>query len=286
MEKLKNWLEKGSLPGDHYELLGLAQFTDDTESVVAAVRKTTKFLHQYQNHKNASFVQHARKLQLLCATAGHTFADVEKWRFYDDGLMKRLSDEFCERKPPVDPRTWLCESQNIASHRLDEVTQFISAQTIVQPATTSTVNGVTTNTSNTSSQRELPFVIQNYEVFERLGEGGIGVVYKARHRRLDKLVAIKFLRNQYSTDASAAARFHREMKAIGKLDHQNIVRATDAGEFGDSKFLVMDSIFKKSFGVKGHLRCLSFATSFCKQRSVCSMLTRRDLYIGISSRPT
>ena len=72
--------------------------------------------------------------------------------------------------------------------------------------------------------------IGQYELLAKLGEGGMGTVYKALHRKLEKIVALKVLPAERMKDTNAVERFEREMKAVGKLDHPNIVRATDAGE--------------------------------------------------------
>ncbi|MEX0586821.1 MAG: protein kinase, partial [Pirellulales bacterium] len=72
--------------------------------------------------------------------------------------------------------------------------------------------------------------LRDYQLLEKLGEGGMGAVYKARHERLDKIVAIKVLPAERMQDAAAVARFQREMRAVGHLEHPNIVRAMDAGE--------------------------------------------------------
>ena len=73
-----------------------------------------------------------------------------------------------------------------------------------------------------------------YELIEKLGQGGMGAVWKARHTKLDKLVALKILPPHLMTDENAVARFAREMKAVGKLEHPHIVRAMDAGEAAGS----------------------------------------------------
>ncbi|MDA1054040.1 MAG: protein kinase [Planctomycetota bacterium] len=83
--------------------------------------------------------------------------------------------------------------------------------------------------------------LDDYELLDRLGHGGMGQVYRARHRRLDRIVAVKLLAD-HRLDAAAATRFHREMQAVGKLDHPNIVRALDAREENDVPFLVMEYV--------------------------------------------
>ena len=68
----------------------------------------------------------------------------------------------------------------------------------------------------------------------------MGRVFRARHVRLDRLVALKVLPSDRFADVAAVARFEREMKAVGRLDHPNIVRAHDAGEADGVHFLVME----------------------------------------------
>jgi serine/threonine protein kinase len=87
-----------------------------------------------------------------------------------------------------------------------------------------------------------PFVLGQYHVEAKIGQGGMGMVYRARHAHLKKLVAIKLLPPDCTDDLAAVARFQREMEAIGRLDHQHIVRATDAGKTDDVPFLVMELV--------------------------------------------
>jgi serine/threonine protein kinase len=79
-----------------------------------------------------------------------------------------------------------------------------------------------------------------YELLAKLGEGGMGVVYKARHTRLEKLFALKLLGEKLDDSPGLRERFHREVLAAGKLNHPNIVQATDAGDHEGRPFLVME----------------------------------------------
>jgi WD40 repeat protein/serine/threonine protein kinase len=81
-----------------------------------------------------------------------------------------------------------------------------------------------------------------YRLLEKLGQGGMGTVYRARHVKLDRVVALKVLPKHRMSDDRAVSRFEREMKAVGRLDHPNIVRATDAGELDGTPFLVMEYV--------------------------------------------
>lgn len=85
-------------------------------------------------------------------------------------------------------------------------------------------------------------LIRDYELLDILGRGGMGVVYRARHVKLDRIVAVKVLSKKALHDDSMVERFEREMQAVGKLDHANIVRAHDAGEFDGLHYLVMEYV--------------------------------------------
>jgi serine/threonine protein kinase/formylglycine-generating enzyme required for sulfatase activity len=81
-----------------------------------------------------------------------------------------------------------------------------------------------------------------YELLGKLGHGGMGAVYKARHTFLGELVAIKVLNPDLVEHPEARARFLREMQAAGKLKHPNIVRALDAEQIGTVLVLVMEYV--------------------------------------------
>ncbi len=86
------------------------------------------------------------------------------------------------------------------------------------------------------------FVISNYRVIDQLGKGGMSIVYKAEHTRLKRIVAVKILQVEGVSQREATRRFIRESEAVGKLDHPNIVRATDAGTEGDTWYIAMEYI--------------------------------------------
>jgi serine/threonine protein kinase len=88
--------------------------------------------------------------------------------------------------------------------------------------------------------------LRDYELLEKVGEGGMGVVYKARHTKMDRLVAIKLLSRKCLRDPQAIARFERETRTVGLLDHPHIVRAFDAGEASERHFLVLEYLDGKN----------------------------------------
>ncbi len=85
-------------------------------------------------------------------------------------------------------------------------------------------------------------ILGQYRLLAKLGQGGMGTVYKALHTALEKIVAVKVLPAHPMRDDHAIQRFKREMKAVGKLEHPNIVRAMDAGQVDDTHFLVMEYV--------------------------------------------
>ena len=84
--------------------------------------------------------------------------------------------------------------------------------------------------------------IGNYELLERIGCGGMGEVYRARHVLLDKIVAIKVLPEAFAEDELAVRRFERELRLIGNMSHPNIVQALGAEQIDGNLLLVMEFI--------------------------------------------
>lgn len=84
--------------------------------------------------------------------------------------------------------------------------------------------------------------IGNYDVLDRLGAGGMGTVFKARHRRMKRVVALKVLPRTLAQDATFLQRFQREVETIARLHHPNIVMAFDADEAEIGPFLAMEYV--------------------------------------------
>jgi serine/threonine protein kinase len=85
-------------------------------------------------------------------------------------------------------------------------------------------------------------VLDEYVLLDEIGAGGMGCVYKAIHRRMKRIVALKTIAPAALNDSAAVRRFEREMQAVAQLEHPNIVTAHDAGQAGDVHFLVMQFI--------------------------------------------
>ncbi len=85
-------------------------------------------------------------------------------------------------------------------------------------------------------------VLGNYVVLDKLGQGGMGTVYKAHHRRMDRVVALKLLPRSAKRSPDLVKRFQQEVRAAAKLSHPNIVTSHDADEERGSYFLVMEYV--------------------------------------------
>ncbi len=89
---------------------------------------------------------------------------------------------------------------------------------------------------------ELAPLFPQYEVVELIGRGGMGAVYKARQRGLDRMAAIKILPTEASSDPAFAERFTREARALARLSHAGIVNIYDSGQSGGLYYFVMEYV--------------------------------------------
>ena len=97
-------------------------------------------------------------------------------------------------------------------------------------------------------------VVGNYQVLDRLGQGGMGTVYKARHRRMRRVVAIKILSRDVAKSENFVKRFQREVEAVARLSHPNIIMAHDADEADVGNFLVMEFVSGRDLATEVHER--------------------------------
>ncbi len=110
-----------------------------------------------------------------------------------------------------------------------------------------------------------------YEILEIIGTGGMAVVYKARCHRLNRLVAIKILKDEFSGDEEFRRRFRAEGEAVAMLSHPNIVQVYDVSSSDNANFIVMELIdgislkqYMEKKGVLNWKETLHFAMQICK----------------------
>jgi serine/threonine protein kinase len=102
---------------------------------------------------------------------------------------------------------------------------------------------------NTSSKSAMQ-TIGNYELLEKVAEGGMGSVWRARHTETGQIVAIKIMPAHMASNPTLLRRFEQEFRAASRLDHPNIVRALDYGDTGNTPYLVMEFVEGESLGQK------------------------------------
>ena len=110
-----------------------------------------------------------------------------------------------------------------------------------------------------------------YEILEMIGSGGMAVVYKARCHRLNRLVAIKILKDEFAMDEEFRRRFHAEGEAVAMLSHPNIVQVYDVSSSDSANYIVMELIdgislkqYMEKKGVLNWKETLHFSMQICK----------------------
>ena len=131
-------------------------------------------------------------------------------------------------------------------------------------------------------------LLGRYEVIEKIGEGGMSVVYKAKDRLLNRYVAIKILRPEFIKDEQFVENFRRESQAAAGLSHPNIVSVYDVGKEGNIHFIVMELIDGKSLSQvieeKGKLDYKE-AISIAKQVASALSLAHKNQIIHRDVKP-
>jgi tRNA A-37 threonylcarbamoyl transferase component Bud32 len=113
---------------------------------------------------------------------------------------------------------------------------------VTEPAGPHGTKIVSTPPANAPTPEEIAKFFPQLEIIERLGRGGMGVVYKARQPRLNRLVALKILAPEREKDPAFAGRFEKEAQALARLSHPNIVTVHDFGQAGGMYYLLMEFV--------------------------------------------
>jgi serine/threonine-protein kinase len=146
-----------------------------------------------------------------------------------DALNSELSaEEVCAHEPELVAAVKAClnDCQNVAT-----LIEHVFPTTPVAALTTARPDA-----------DETPPTVPGYELFEVLGRGGMGVVYRARHVKLDRVVALKMLLSGEFASAMERARFLREAKAVAALQHPNVVEIYEVGDVGGRAYFSMEFI--------------------------------------------
>lgn len=97
---------------------------------------------------------------------------------------------------------------------------------------------------------QLPRDFAHFELEEEIGRGGMGVVYKARQKDLDRTVAVKMILDSYLASEEHVRRFHEEARAAARVEHSNIVHIHEVGQWNDQHYFVMEYIEGASLAEK------------------------------------
>ncbi len=139
----------------------------------------------------------------------------------------------------------LCSSGLMSDSALGQLRQFETATSNADSIAESLVEqGVLTGwqASVILDQRPDPLLVDRYTILDVLGSGGMGVVFKALHKSMDRVVALKMLPPELVDSQDKVTRFKREMKAAARLSHPNVVTVFDASETDGSHFLAMEYV--------------------------------------------
>jgi serine/threonine-protein kinase len=98
------------------------------------------------------------------------------------------------------------------------------------------------------NNRSQGLIVGRYIILDRIGSGSMGRVYKAHHIMMDRVVALKIIAPEIASNERVVARFQREMKLVGRLDHPNVVRAFDADQIQKVLYIVMEYVPGHSLG--------------------------------------
>ncbi|HVW01628.1 MAG TPA: bifunctional serine/threonine-protein kinase/formylglycine-generating enzyme family protein, partial [Planctomycetaceae bacterium] len=187
-----------------------------------------------------------------CPGCQETLRDLRPQDWLTQGLARAnaqpLSPEATERIESVISRLKLnSPARDVRTTMMDAVPSDTSTGAVSQTPS----NGLS---AAQTVQLEAGATLGNYVIRQQLGSGGMGAVFLAWHRRMDRLVALKVLAPQLVQDPASQQRFEREVRALARLSHPNIVAAHDADEADGVHFLVMEYVAGRDLSAIVHDR--------------------------------
>src|SRR5262245_32213092 len=179
-------------------------------------------------------------------SAEELLAEYPQISAHSESALELIYTEFLERQDlgqETNPHDWIARFPQWRSD-LEEL--FLIHQHVSESAVT-----ISKNSSRRPASVAMPpagmglpgkTVVGDYELLEEIGRGGMGVVHRARHLSLDRIVALKLIRFGGAATQDELARFRREAESTARLLHPNIVQIFDSGELNGCPFLSMEYV--------------------------------------------
>ncbi len=224
-------------PPNHYRLLGIALFEQDRAAIERAAQQRSIYLRALATGGQAPLVE---KLIAEVAAAKACLLAPEKKASYDHNVRLILKARPVALKPPPPP-TSQAPTAVASSTGAPGLPAAVATVPLTPPP--GRAKGATADMSQQPTDVWSGIAqLGEYKLLEKLGEGGMGAVYKAMHTKLGRVVALKILSRERVWDDRVVARFEREMRAAGAVDHPNVVHATDAREVDGIRLLAMEFV--------------------------------------------
>jgi serine/threonine protein kinase len=248
-------------PPNHYRLLGIPQFESDHDVIDTAANRQLAHIRTYQSGKYAEISQ---RILNEISRARVTLLNDHARDEYNAKLGKRAkaqaaaagpsaknSDPWPEGKVPssvIELRQCLVATEIVSERDFESVVEKLPPQS--KPADPKEMAeqliklGKLTKFQAAAvlKGRQRNLLLGEYLVLDKIGQGGMGQVLRAQHRRMKRIAALKIMSAAALTQTGSLKRFMREAQAAGKLIHPNIVTAFDAGDHDGIHFLAMEFV--------------------------------------------